>query len=183
MRLLLQQPAEGREAPRFVQLMLQPDLLGGWTLVRESGQIGGRSQVRREQFLDQTSAVGALDEVVPLIGLQAKLARVSLEVEDLDIDAPIAVAPGDLKFALLALALPMIDMLKAAPGPEDPPPLRLSAAHERAVRIRLQSREDALADPRARRVARRFLEAGGGRVETKRAQSSIYIVLPRVTGA
>lgn len=61
MRLLLQQPAEGREAPRFVQLMLQPDLLGGWTLVRESGQIGGRSQLRREQFLDQASAVSALE--------------------------------------------------------------------------------------------------------------------------
>ena len=32
MRLLLQQRPDGREAPRFVQLMLQPDLLGGWTL-------------------------------------------------------------------------------------------------------------------------------------------------------
>lgn len=62
MRLLLQQPAEDREAPRFVQLMLQPDLLGGWTLVRESGQIGGRSQLRREQFLDQASAVAALEQ-------------------------------------------------------------------------------------------------------------------------
>ncbi|HEY4559474.1 MAG TPA: WGR domain-containing protein [Lysobacter sp.] len=61
MRLLLQQRPEGREAPRFVQLMLQPDLLGGWTLVRESGQIGGRSTVRREQFLDQASAFAALE--------------------------------------------------------------------------------------------------------------------------
>jgi predicted DNA-binding WGR domain protein len=61
MRLLLQQRPEGREAPRFVQLMLQPDLLGGWTLLRESGQIGGRSQVRREQFLDQSSALKALE--------------------------------------------------------------------------------------------------------------------------
>lgn len=61
MRLLLQQRPDGREAPRFVQLMLQPDLLGGWTLLRESGQIGGRSQVRREQFLDQDSAVKALE--------------------------------------------------------------------------------------------------------------------------
>ena len=60
MRLLLQQRPEGREAPRFVQFMLQPDLLGGWTLVRESGQIGGRSTVRREQFLDQASAFPAL---------------------------------------------------------------------------------------------------------------------------
>ncbi|WP_058834058.1 WGR domain-containing protein [Luteimonas abyssi] len=61
MRLLLQQPAEGHEAPRFVQLMLQPDLLGGWTLVRESGQIGGRSQMRREQFMDQASATRAFE--------------------------------------------------------------------------------------------------------------------------
>ncbi len=61
MRLLLQQRPDGPEAPRFVQLMLQPDLLGGWTLVRESGQIGGRSQLRREQFLDREAAFGALE--------------------------------------------------------------------------------------------------------------------------
>jgi predicted DNA-binding WGR domain protein len=61
MRLLLQQRPEGREAPRFVQLMLQPDLLGGWTLVRETGQIGGKSTVRREQFLDQAEAFAALE--------------------------------------------------------------------------------------------------------------------------
>ncbi|MDQ3495235.1 MAG: WGR domain-containing protein [Pseudomonadota bacterium] len=61
MRLLLQQRPEGREAPRFVQLMLQPDLLGGWTLLRETGLIGGRSQVRREQFPDQASALKAIE--------------------------------------------------------------------------------------------------------------------------
>lgn len=60
MRLLLQQRPDGPEAPRFVQLMLQADLLGGWTLVRETGQIGGRSTVRREQFLDRDSAFAAL---------------------------------------------------------------------------------------------------------------------------
>jgi hypothetical protein len=38
MRLLLQQRPDGREAPRFVQLMLEPDLLGGWALVRETGR-------------------------------------------------------------------------------------------------------------------------------------------------
>ncbi|RPE80987.1 WGR domain-containing protein [Vulcaniibacterium tengchongense] len=62
MRLLLQQRPQGHEAPRFVQLMLQPDLLGGWTLVRESGQIGGRTTLRREQFLDQASALAALEQ-------------------------------------------------------------------------------------------------------------------------
>lgn len=61
MRLFLQQHPDGREAPRFVQLMLQPDLLGGWTLLRETGVVGGRSQVRREQFLDQASAFKAIE--------------------------------------------------------------------------------------------------------------------------
>lgn len=62
MRLLLQQRPDGHEAPRFVQLMLEPDLLGGWNLVRESGQIGGRSQLKRDQYLDQASAVAALEK-------------------------------------------------------------------------------------------------------------------------
>ena len=62
MRLLLQQRPDGHEAPRFVQLMLQPALLGGWTLVRESGKIGGRSQLRREQFLDRDDAFIALEQ-------------------------------------------------------------------------------------------------------------------------
>lgn len=61
MRLLLQQRPQGPEAPRFVQLMLQPDLLGGWTLLRETGQIGGRSTVRRDQFLDRAEAFAALE--------------------------------------------------------------------------------------------------------------------------
>jgi len=61
MRMLLQQRPDGPEAPRFVQLMLQPDLLGGWALVRESGVMGGRSQLRREQFPDRDSAFAALE--------------------------------------------------------------------------------------------------------------------------
>ncbi len=61
MRLLLQQRPDGNEAPRFVQLQLQPDLLGGWTLLRETGQIGARSTLRRELFPDQASALAALE--------------------------------------------------------------------------------------------------------------------------
>ena len=61
MRLLLQQRPDGREAPRFVQLMLEADLLGGWALVLETGLIGGRSQVKREQFLDHASAIAAIE--------------------------------------------------------------------------------------------------------------------------
>jgi predicted DNA-binding WGR domain protein len=62
MRLLLQQRPDSREAPRFVQLMLEPDLLGGWTLIRETGLIGSRSQLRREQYLDQASAQAAFEQ-------------------------------------------------------------------------------------------------------------------------
>ncbi len=62
MRLLLQQRPDGREAPRFVQLMLQPDLFGGWELVRETGQQGARSTLRREQYPDQASAMVALEK-------------------------------------------------------------------------------------------------------------------------
>ena len=61
MRLFLQQRPDGHESPRFVQLTLQPDLLGGWTLLRETGQVGGRSTLRRDQFLDQPSALKALE--------------------------------------------------------------------------------------------------------------------------
>ena len=61
MRLLLQQKPLAGEAPKYVQLILQQDLLGGWTLLRETGQIGGRSTLRREQFPDQTSAQEALE--------------------------------------------------------------------------------------------------------------------------
>ncbi len=62
MRLLLQQRPAAGEAPRFVQLMLQQDLLGGWTLTRESGQIGGRSQLRREVFLERDAALAAFEK-------------------------------------------------------------------------------------------------------------------------
>ena len=62
MRLLLQQRPEGHEAPRFVQLTLQPDLFGGWVLLRETGHTGSRSTLRREQYLDQSSALSALEK-------------------------------------------------------------------------------------------------------------------------
>jgi predicted DNA-binding WGR domain protein len=62
MRLLLQHPPVGAEAPRFVQLALQQDLLGGWLLVRETGHIGQRSTVKREQYLQQGEAMAAFEK-------------------------------------------------------------------------------------------------------------------------
>ena len=62
MRLFLQHPPVGAEAPRFVQLSLEQDLLGGWLLVRETGQVGHRSTVKREQFLQQDAALAAFEQ-------------------------------------------------------------------------------------------------------------------------
>lgn len=44
-----------------MQLTLQQDLLGGWTLLRESGHSGARSQLRREQYLERDAAIAALE--------------------------------------------------------------------------------------------------------------------------
>lgn len=62
MRLFLQQRPAAGESPKFVQLVLQQDLLGGWTLMRETGQIGGKSQLRREQFLEREAAMAAFEK-------------------------------------------------------------------------------------------------------------------------
>lgn len=62
MRLFLQQKPLAGEAPKFVQLSLDQDLLGGWLLIRESGQTGGRSQLKREQYLDRDQALAAFEK-------------------------------------------------------------------------------------------------------------------------
>ena len=61
MRLLLQQRPLAGESPKYVQLVLQQDLLGGWSLLRESGQTGGKATLKREQYLDQAQAVAAFE--------------------------------------------------------------------------------------------------------------------------
>lgn len=62
MRVFLQQRPGGTEPPRYIQLTLQPDLFGGWELLRETGQIGGRAQLRREQYLLQDEATAAFEK-------------------------------------------------------------------------------------------------------------------------
>ena len=62
MRVYLQQPPSGNESPRYVQLSLLPDLLGGWELLRETGQTGGRSTLRKTLYSDQPSALAALEK-------------------------------------------------------------------------------------------------------------------------
>lgn len=48
------------EPQRYFQLILQQDMLGGWSLIRETGQQGSRGTLRREQFLDLEAAQAAL---------------------------------------------------------------------------------------------------------------------------
>lgn len=62
MRLYLQSMPAATEAPRFVQIVLEQDLLGGWTLYRETGVQGGRATLKREQFLERDDAVAAFEK-------------------------------------------------------------------------------------------------------------------------
>ncbi|MGB0135555.1 WGR domain-containing protein [Dokdonella sp.] len=61
MRIYMQTQTEATETPRFYQLSLQQDLLGGWTLYREWGQQGARSSLKREVYLDRDSALTAFE--------------------------------------------------------------------------------------------------------------------------
>ena len=62
MRLYLQTVPGTTDAPRYVQITLEQDLLGGWTLYRESGIQGGRAMVKREQFLERDEAIAAFEK-------------------------------------------------------------------------------------------------------------------------
>lgn len=63
MRLYMQTQPAGSDAPRFYQIALQQDLLGGWTLFREWGQQGSRSSIKRELYLERDAAVSAFERV------------------------------------------------------------------------------------------------------------------------
>ncbi len=49
------------DPPRYYQIQLHQDLLGGWLLSREWGQQGGRSSIRREVYLARDEALGAFE--------------------------------------------------------------------------------------------------------------------------
>jgi hypothetical protein len=61
MRLLLQQRPLAGENPKYVQLSLQQDMLGGWLLLRESGQTGGKATLKKEQYLAHDEAIAAFE--------------------------------------------------------------------------------------------------------------------------
>ncbi len=62
MRLYLQTRPQGGMPPRYYQLVLEQDLLGGWTLVREWGTQGGKPGGRREVYLERDAALAAFEQ-------------------------------------------------------------------------------------------------------------------------
>ncbi|TCV91303.1 hypothetical protein EC912_11249 [Luteibacter rhizovicinus] len=60
MRIYMQTVSDvASEAPRYVQIVLEQDLLGGWTLYRESGVQGGKATLKRDVYLERDAALAA----------------------------------------------------------------------------------------------------------------------------
>jgi len=59
----MQTPPMADAAPRYYQLILEPDLLGGWSLVREWGQQGRPGRVVREHFDRREAAEAAFERL------------------------------------------------------------------------------------------------------------------------
>jgi predicted DNA-binding WGR domain protein len=60
MRIDMQIPAIDDKPPRFYQLILQQDLMGGWSLIRNWGDTGSAGRSKRDHFTDQQQALSAL---------------------------------------------------------------------------------------------------------------------------
>lgn len=63
MRVYMQTAAQADTFPRFYQLVLQEDLINGWTLVREWGQQGSPGRVKKDHFPSRDDAQRALLKV------------------------------------------------------------------------------------------------------------------------
>ncbi|MGD8784199.1 MAG: WGR domain-containing protein [Thioalkalispiraceae bacterium] len=59
----MQTIADADTSPRFYQLVLQEDLLNGWTLVREWGRQGSSGRVKKDHFASREEAQNALLKV------------------------------------------------------------------------------------------------------------------------
>ena len=60
MRVYMQIPAMEDKAPRFYHFLLQQDLLGGWSLIKESGYQGSKGRVKQEHYMTREEAEVAL---------------------------------------------------------------------------------------------------------------------------
>lgn len=64
MRIYMQTPVpdtgSAARAPRFCHLMVQEDMLEGWSLIKEMGYQGSSGKVSRNHYVDRESAMDAL---------------------------------------------------------------------------------------------------------------------------
>ena len=60
MRIYLQTPFSEEHPPRYYQLMLQEDLLWGWTLVKQWGFQGASGTMQREHYATRDEALQAM---------------------------------------------------------------------------------------------------------------------------
>ena len=60
MRIYLQTRQADTGIIRFIHLILQEDLMGGWSLIRESGRQGSPGTIKREHFTNQEDALEAM---------------------------------------------------------------------------------------------------------------------------
>lgn len=56
----MQKSAEENAVPRFYHVLIQQDLLDGWTLVREWGNQGSAGRVKKQHFTNRDEAEHAL---------------------------------------------------------------------------------------------------------------------------
>ncbi|MCW8825558.1 MAG: WGR domain-containing protein [Gammaproteobacteria bacterium] len=63
MRIYLQVQSEPGLPVRYYQIQLQPDMLGGWGVVREWGFQGRSGTVRRNHYDSHDEAMDALEKV------------------------------------------------------------------------------------------------------------------------
>ncbi|MFC1339183.1 MAG: WGR domain-containing protein [gamma proteobacterium symbiont of Phacoides pectinatus] len=63
MRIYMQTPHSPENPLRFYQLHLQQDLLGHWTLIRESGLQGSRGSVKRNVYDTREEAEQAMERL------------------------------------------------------------------------------------------------------------------------
>ncbi len=60
MRIYMQKSAQHDSAPRFYHVLIQKDLLGGWTLVKEWGVQGVAGRVKKQHYSVRDEAEQAL---------------------------------------------------------------------------------------------------------------------------
>jgi len=60
MRIYMQLPSSDGQPHRFYHLLLQQDLLEGWTLIKETGRQGASGRVKQEHYSTREQAEQAL---------------------------------------------------------------------------------------------------------------------------